>query len=142
MATARYLLDTHAFMWLLAEPERISDGLRRTLADPARIVLLSVASLWEIAIKQRIGKLWMADDLDSYVQEQLGLRDIVAVPIEPAHALRVAALPDLHRDPFDRLIVAQAQILNVPIVTADPRIQQYEVATINARTGETRATAS
>jgi PIN domain nuclease of toxin-antitoxin system len=127
-----YLLDTHVWLWLQTAPERMRREVVELLADRANMVLFSAASSWEIAIKYRLGKLPLPEPPAEYVPERMRLSGVTAVPIEHAHALRVADLPEHHGDPFDRLIIAQAQLLNVPIVTADSQFVAYEVETIPA----------
>ncbi len=123
------LLDTHVFLWLQTEPERLGESLR-LIEDPATDLLLSAASSWEIAIKHGLGRLPLPDPPDEYVPERIRLSGIIGLPIEHSHALAVSALPPLHRDPFDRMIVAQAIVLDVPVITADPAVIQYEIETI------------
>lgn len=114
------------------EPERIRDQVRDTLADSNNRLLLSAASSWEIAIKHALGRLALPDDPIRYVPEQMRLQGVEGLAIEHAHALAVATLPAHHNDPFDRLLVAQAHMLSIPIITADPTLQQYGVATVQA----------
>ena len=127
-----YVLDTHVWLWLQSTPERLRDKVVDLLADRANTLLLSAASSWEIAIKYRLGKLPLPEPPAEYVPERMRLSGVTALPVEHAHALRVADLPEHHGDPFDRLIIAQAQLLNVPIVTADGQFGAYEVETIPA----------
>ena len=127
-----YLLDTHVWLWLQTTPERIRDEVVDLLADRANTVLLSAASSWEIAIKYRLGKLPLPEPPAEYVPKRMRLSGVTALPVEHAHALRVADLPEHHGDPFDRLIIAQAQSLNVAIVTADGHFGAYEVETVPA----------
>lgn len=126
-----YLLDTHVWLWLQTTPERVRDKVVGLLADRAHTLLLSAASSWEMAIKYRLGKLPLPEPPADYVPERMRLTGVVPLPVEHAHALRVADLPQHHSDPFDRLIVAQAQLLGVPIVTADPQLDAYEVEIIS-----------
>jgi PIN domain nuclease of toxin-antitoxin system len=125
-----YLLDTHVWLWLQTTPERIRDEVVDLLADRGNTLLLSAASSWEIAIKYRLGKLPLPEPPAEYVPERMRLSGVTALQVEHAHALRVADLPEHHGDPFDRLIVAQAQSLNVAIVTADRQFGAYEVETL------------
>jgi PIN domain nuclease of toxin-antitoxin system len=125
----RLLLDTHVFLWLLAEPERLGRHLR-TIEDPRNDLLLSAASSWEIAIKVGLGRLALPDDPKRYVPDRMRAIGAQPLAVEHAHALAVAALPPLHRDPFDRILVAQARHLRLRIVTADAEIARYEVRTI------------
>ena len=124
------LLDTHIFLWANTEPERL--GAQRSLvADGAVGLIVSAASSWEIAIKYGLGRLTLPEEPRRYVPERLRRLGAEPLAIEHGHALMVAELPPLHRDPFDRLLVAQAKLLGVPIVTADPRIAQYQVQTLS-----------
>ena len=91
---------------------------------------LSAASGWEMVIKACLGKLKLPDDVQGYVAEQIALNAIQVLPIEMSHALHVYTLPDHHRDPFDRMLVAQSQVEQLPILTIDPLIAKYAVATI------------
>jgi PIN domain nuclease of toxin-antitoxin system len=127
-----YLLDTHVWLWLQTTPDRLRDEVVDLLADRANTLLLSAASSWEIAIKSRLGKLPLPESPAEYVPERMRLSGVTALPIEHAHALRVADLPEHHGDPFDRLIIAQSQLLNVAIVTADSQFVAYEVETVAA----------
>jgi PIN domain nuclease of toxin-antitoxin system len=123
------LLDTHVFLWLLAEPERLGKHLG-SLEDPVNELLLSAASSWEIAIKVQIGRLDLPDDPRRYVPDRMQAIGAVPLPVEHNHALAVSELPPLHRDPFDRLLVAQARHLRLRIVTADAQIARYQVETL------------
>jgi PIN domain nuclease of toxin-antitoxin system len=125
----RLLLDTHVFLWLLAEPERLGRHLG-SIEDPANDLLLSAASSWEIAIKVRLGRLDLPDDPTRYIPSRMRAVGVEPLAVEHAHALAVAALPMLHRDPFDRILVAQARHLRLGIVTADADIARYDVRTI------------
>jgi PIN domain nuclease of toxin-antitoxin system len=123
------LLDTHVFLWLQTEPERLGESLR-IVEDERTALLLSAASSWEIAIKYQLGKLPLPEVPDRYVPERMRVIGARAVPVEHPHALAVAALPPLHRDPFDRLLVAQALLLDLTIATADPSVAQYAIPTV------------
>jgi PIN domain nuclease of toxin-antitoxin system len=122
----RLLLDTHAFLWAAAHPERLGRH-EEIVADPATVRLLSAASSWEIAIKHGLGKLRLPDLPAAYVPEAMRRLIVDGLPVEHAHALAVATLPAHHRDPFDRLLVAQAQQLGLPILSADPAFDAYDV---------------
>jgi PIN domain nuclease of toxin-antitoxin system len=125
----RLLLDTHIFLWLLAEPERLG-GYIASLEDPGNELLLSAASSWEIAIKVQLGRLDLPDNPRRYVPDRMRAIGAEPLPVQHSHALAVRDLPPLHSDPFDRLLVAQARDLRLWIVTADPQIARYEVETL------------
>jgi len=123
------LLDTHVFLWLLAEPERLGQHLG-SLEDPLNELLFSAASSWEIAIKVQLGRLDLPDDPRRYVPDRMLAIGAAPLPVQHNHALAVSELPPLHRDPFDRLLVAQARHLRLRIVTADVQIARYQVETL------------
>jgi PIN domain nuclease of toxin-antitoxin system len=126
----RALLDTHVFLWANTDPERL--GRQRSLVEEGTVgLVLSVASSWEIAIKYGLGRLALPEEPRRYVPERLRRLGAESLAIEHGHALAVADLPPIHADPFDRLLVAQAKLLDIPIVTADPRIAQYQVQTLS-----------
>jgi PIN domain nuclease of toxin-antitoxin system len=125
----KLLLDTRAFLWLHAEPERFGPHLAHIENTRNRLVV-SAASSWEIAIKYARGRLSLPDPPERYVPELIRRIGAEFLAIEHRHALAVAALPSLHRDPFDRLIVAQAQLIDATLVTADERVVQYPVRTL------------
>lgn len=122
----RVALDTHAALWLLTGEVPLGPRAAAAIDDPATEVLLSAAVVWEVAIKRGIGKL---DCPDGFAAVLIGA-GARAAPITLDHAARVEHLPDIHRDPFDRLLVAQAQLERAAIVTRDPAIARYDVATI------------
>ncbi len=126
----RALLDTHAFLWWIADDSRLSKKAREIIADGHNELFLSAASGWEMAIKARLGKLQLSDSLERFVPEQLIINGIEGLPVQMRHTLHVQILPDYHRDPFDRLLVAQAQLEGLPILTRDPYIARYQVKTI------------
>lgn len=125
----RLLLDTQVFLWLNAEPERLGDVLTE-LKDPRNRLVVSAASSWEIAIKHARGRLPLPELVERYVPDLIRRIGADALPIEHAHTLSVASLPPLHRDPFDRLLVAQARSIGATLVTADERIAKYSIETL------------
>jgi PIN domain nuclease of toxin-antitoxin system len=122
----RILLDTHCWLWWVSEPERLREAARNQIADGRNTILLSAASSWEIAIKYALGKLPLPEPPEDFVPKRLSRDAILGLPVEHLHALRVAALPDHHRDPFDRLLIAQAQVEGIPIMTVDPQFRLYD----------------
>jgi PIN domain nuclease of toxin-antitoxin system len=126
----RALLDTHAFLWSIVEPERLSERARHFIKDSANEIFLSAASAWEIAIKYRKGRIELPEDVASVVTSGISDLGLRTLPIEMRHALRVAGLPLLHADPFDRILIAQAKLEAFPLITADPNIARYAVETV------------
>lgn len=127
----RILLDTHAFLWWASERgARLSDRGRDLLGDGTNEVALSLASVWEIAIKVGVGRIDLPDAVERYIPERLRHDGFDLMSIELPHVFRAGELPRIHGDPFDRMIVAQAQIEGLPILTADPAISRYDVETI------------
>ncbi len=118
----RLLVDTHVLLWMLLAPERIPESTRATVADPTTDILVSAASAWEIATKQRLGKLDGAEAVVAGYAEHLDRLRATEVPITSRHALHAGLLRWEHRDPFDRMIVSQAMIDSLPLVTADAAI--------------------
>ncbi|MFD4275957.1 type II toxin-antitoxin system VapC family toxin [Streptomyces cyaneofuscatus] len=118
----RLLLDTHVILWWLEDSDELSDQVK-DLLDTEPSVHLSAVSAWEIAIKQSLGKLDGPDDLAERVRDS----QFTALPITAGHGVRAGRLPAMHRDPFDRILIAQAQIEGMTIVTRDQRIPQYDV---------------
>ena len=120
----------HTFIWLVTDPSRLSTRARTYLADPDRRLLLSIASGWEMAIKTAVGKLPLSIPLDELLLDAPARALLEWLPVRPSHLLGVAGLPHHHRDPFDRLIVAQALAEGVPVVGADPALDAYGVSRI------------
>ena len=121
------LLDTHAFLWWVAASGELSRKARSAIGGARNECFVSVASGWEIAIKVSLGKLRIDGALDRFLPEQLAANGFRALAIDLKHAARVATLPFHHRDPFDRLLVAQALEEDLAMVTADPVFAKYGV---------------
>ena len=126
----RVLLDTHTFLWWIDDSPRLSDLARDIIADERTQPIVSAVVGWEIAIKVGAGKLEVPGPPGSFLTEQLSRNDVEVLPIYLRHALRVFDLPDHHKDPFDRLLIAQALVEGVAVVTADPSIAEYPVDTL------------
>ena len=124
----RLLVDTHALLWFLAASPALDTEAYAALSRPEHVVKVSAASVWEVTIKQAAGKLNAPDDLVAAV-EATGFE---ALPITLSHAARAGALPSHHRDPFDRMLVAQAQLDGLTVVTRDPVFERYGVALLPA----------
>ena len=120
----RLLLDTHLLVWAMGEPERLPAGCAAMLEDPGNSLVFSVASLWELVIKQALGR----PDFNlepSLLRQALLTGGWQELPIEANHVLAVRQLPPLHRDPFDRLLLAQAQVEGMLLLTADSQLSRY-----------------
>jgi len=126
----RVLLDTHTFLWWISNDTRLSSRAREIISDGNNELLLSAASGWEIAIKVRLGRLQLPYEPERFIPEQLAINAIQSLPIKMSHALHTYNLPIYHRDPFDRIIIAQAQLEGLPILTSDPQIAKYKVEII------------
>ncbi len=121
------MIDTHTFLWFIDSDPNLSDSALVHVKDGSNEIYLSVASIWEIAIKVGTGKLRLAEPLRSFIHEQLELNRINALSISAEHAAGVSSLPLHHRDPFDRLIVAQSIIEQMPIISKDAAFVAYGV---------------
>ena len=126
----RILLDTQCWLWMVAASNRLDQATRELLLDEGNDLLLSAASSWEISIKYALGKLPLPSPPDEYVPSRMIATGVRGLPVEHRHALWVSRLPPHHRDPFDRLLVAQAQLDNLTLLTADSQLGSYEIAMI------------
>ena len=126
----RALLDTSCFLWFIAGSERLSIDARNFIVDSNNELLLSVASLWEIVIKVSIGKLDLFQPFGELIPTQLQNNGIVVLPIELKHLSTLIELPFHHRDPFDRLIIAQGVAEGLPVISSDTNFQKYNVEVI------------
>lgn len=126
-----YLLDTHALLWALTEPARLAESARRIMLERSNALFVSAASAWEIATKQRIGRLPQAMAITVAYQSHLQRLGCQELPINSEHALLAGSLDWPHRDPFDRMIVAQALCEGLPVISRDAEIAQFgQVRTI------------
>lgn len=126
----RFLLDTHAFLWAVLDHPNLSDKARGLMLNADNELLVSPASYWEIAIKISVGKYTLNDDFETFMERQTVYGDFTLLPISVKHAAVVATLPFHHRDPFDRLLVAQAISEGIPIMSTDRELDSYAVARI------------
>jgi PIN domain nuclease of toxin-antitoxin system len=126
----KLLLDTHVFIWWFNEPEKLSPKTSTLLADDNNELLLSVASVWEMQIKVQVGKLKLAIPLSELVESQRQTNGVQVLSVELEHVLALDALPALHKDPFDRLLVAQANVEGALLVSRDPVFSSYPVKLI------------
>jgi PIN domain nuclease of toxin-antitoxin system len=125
-----YLLDTHVFLWWITDDPRLSDRVRAVLGGSANRIIFSAVSAWEIVIKARLGRLDIQGGVALLVTDQIAANGFVSLAVEMRHALQVARLPPLHRDPFDRMLIAQAQAEDLTLLTADVLVAQYQVPTL------------
>lgn len=123
----RVLLDSHAFLWWIGDDPRLSPGAREVIAEGGNEIFFSAASAWELAIKSRLGRLRMPADFERFVADQIELNGFSVLPVELSHALRVHGLPPHHKDPFDRMLIAQALVEDMPLVSRDRRLAGYGV---------------
>ena len=124
----RLLLDTHALLWWLSDDEGLGGDAKAAIADPRNEVYVSSASTWEISIKRSLGKLKAPDDMDAIVEDE----GFIKLPITLFQGDQAGLLPGHHKDPFDRMLVAQAQAEGLVVITADEKISLYKVRTLNA----------
>lgn len=129
---ARILIDTHVWLWSLAEPERLSETARTVLTDADHELLVSVASVAEIGIKHSIGKLSLPEPVGQFISRRIAADDLTVLALELSHVLALAELPLHHRDPFDRMLIAQARVEGVPLMTSDPWFEPYGLELIPA----------
>jgi len=126
----KLLLDTHAFLWLVDGSPNLSTTAQTAVCDPANALFLSVASVWELSINtsRTNPQLRLSDPLDLYVAKWTAAYQIQALPIDLTHALHVAGLPHHHSDPFDRLLIAQAEVEAMTLVSADRKFASYSIS--------------
>lgn len=122
MSERRYLLDTHILIWAVDRTEKIPEHYRALLAKE-ELCVVSIVSIWEIAIKKALGKLQISDQLATYAQRT----GVEILPVNLAHIAKLESLPHHHRDPFDRMLIAQAMSQNLQMLTADRNFQLYDV---------------
>lgn len=119
----RYLLDTHILLWWLGEPEKLTPETLEVIASKDNFVVISAASIWEMRIKQNLGKLTLPDNFEEILSDEPFERLSITV----AHAHAIKDLPTIHRDPFDRILIAQAKLENLTLITEDQLLKEYEV---------------
>jgi PIN domain nuclease of toxin-antitoxin system len=123
----RLLLDTHAFLWWVTDDRRLTAAARGLIGDGANEVFFSVASAWEIVVKSSLGRISLEGNWDAVIAEQVEANAFQVLPIHLRHALTVSGLPDLHRDPFDRMLVAQAVSEELIMLSSDRQLAEYPV---------------
>ncbi|MBT9583106.1 type II toxin-antitoxin system VapC family toxin [bacterium] len=126
-----YILDTHIWLWWTLEPHLLTRKATETISDPRNQIYLSVVSTWEATIKASLGRLSLPGGPRQFVQQSISQDGFTVLPIMPEHSIGIFDLPLLHKDPFDRLLVAQAISERAVLITEDPLIRQYGVATLD-----------
>lgn len=126
----KVLLDTHTFLWLITDDDRLSETARQTFLDPENGIFFSVASLWEICIKMSLEKVSLKTGWFQTIQEEMKANAIQWLPIEIQHCAEIAELPFHHRDPFDRLLIAQAMVEDMQLLSRDNRLSAYNIKRI------------
>jgi PIN domain nuclease of toxin-antitoxin system len=124
------ILDTHAFLWFTTDDPRLSETAREFISDGRNEVYLSAATAWEIAIKAGRGRLTLPESPEKYVASRMAAYRLQGLPVLVSHALSVFELPEIHRDPFDRLLIVQSRMEAMPLVTFDDEIRKYDVLVI------------
>ncbi|NEO81574.1 type II toxin-antitoxin system VapC family toxin [Moorena sp. SIO4G3] len=126
----KLLLDTHTLLWFDSEPNKLSSSCRQLLTNEDNLLLLSLASIWEIQIKSQIGRLNLRLPLSRLIVQQQQNIGLQILPISLYHVYALQSLPDVHRDPFDRIMVAQAMVENLPFVSIDSVLDGYPIQRI------------
>ena len=124
----KFLLDTQAFLWFVLKDRALSQVACDLIVDPLNDILLSPASYWEIAIKVSIGKYQIPGNFETWIEHQIQVNELEILPIKVAHVAAIVTLPFHHKDPFDRLLVAQALTEKIPIISVDAALDNYPVA--------------
>lgn len=123
----RVLLDTCTFLWLIIDDEALTDRVKALFADPGNTVFLSVVSAWEIAVKYALGRLGLPEDPRLYIPEQREKHGVQSLALDEASSFQVSSLPNIHNDPFDRMLVSQALMNGLTILSPDELIKKYPV---------------
>jgi len=122
----KLLLDTHIFLWSVGDDPRLSANARQSVADPSNDLFISIASLWEATIKITIGKMRVPGDSINYLLSRAAQTGVTTLPILSTHLQQLQGLPMLHRDPFDRILIAQSIVEKMPLVSIDAQLRQYQ----------------
>ena len=123
----KLLLDTHTFLWFVMNDPQLSENALDQIAEPTNDVLLSPASYWEIAIKVSLGKYSLSVPFEAFFQEGIEGSGVTILPIEVRHAAVLSSLPMHHKDPFDPMIISQAMVEQIPVVSADSPLDAYDI---------------
>ena len=126
----KYLLDTHAFLWFVTDDNRLSSKAKSIIQNSNNEIYFSAASAWEISIKAKLGRLKLGGDLESFIIEQLTENSFGPLAIKVSHSLYTEKLPQIHKDPFDRIMISQSKVENMVMITMDKEIREYKVSTV------------
>ncbi len=124
------LLDTHALLWLITGDQRLSNTAKKSYLDPGNALFFSAAGFWEICIKKSLGKLSLQPGWVEVIRDEMNANAIHWLPIETAHCVELTKLPFYHRDPFDRMLIAQALVESMQVLSCDRRLSKYEITRI------------
>ena len=122
----RYLLDTHTFLWFISDDKRLSKTANALMKDRNNALYFSSASAWEISIKIGIKRLSIKDEMESFLLDQLSENGILPLPITIPHAAYICKLPRIHKDPFDRILIAQSVVEDMPLLSRDRTVRKYD----------------
>lgn len=125
----KYLLNTHVFLWWITNSPRLPKSVRIIFKEKRNELFFSTASIWEVMIKSQLKKIKLPDKPKEFIKEQLALNSIKILNVSLDHALEIYDLPKIHKDPFDRMLIAQVKVNRLPIITADSFIKQYNIDT-------------
>ena len=126
----KYLLDTHAFLWFVTDDNRLSSSAKSIIQNSNNEIYFSAASAWEISIKAKLGRLKLGGDLESFIIEQLTENSFGPLAITVSHSLYTEKIPQIHKDPFDRIMISQSKVENMVMITRDKEIREYKVSTV------------
>jgi PIN domain nuclease of toxin-antitoxin system len=126
----KYLLDTHAFLWFVMDDDRISSRAKTIIKNSRNEIYFSAASAWEMAIKTKLNRLRLKEELESFIIDQLSTNCFVPLSITISHSTYTERLPQIHKDPFDRLIIAQSILENLQLISIDKQIRKYKIKVV------------
>ncbi|MGD8291541.1 MAG: type II toxin-antitoxin system VapC family toxin [Desulfobacterales bacterium] len=126
----KYLLDTHAFLWFVTDDNKLSSKAKSIIQNSNNEVYFSAASAWEMSIKTKLGRLRLGGTLESFIIEQLTVNRLSPLAITVSHSLYTEKLPQIHKDPFDRIMISQSKVENMALITQDKEIRKYKVSTV------------
>jgi len=126
----KYLLDTHAFLWFVSDDKRLSSKAKSIIQDSNNEIYFSAASAWEMSIKAKLGRLKFRRNLESFIIEQLTANSFGPLAITIPHSLYTEKLPQIHKDPFDRMMISQTKVENMVLITGDKKIREYKVSIV------------